>query len=230
MYRNIKLVLIIYASSIIVFGGIIPFYFVNCNKLSVSLDIIKTISILAGSILALSYFDPGGLWKKNKEKQYENVIQILQKCLGDKILFDLNLGNGRMVFFSFISKDNVKNSNIDAPLVDNFKLPLAFDNDNFQMRSEEFLKLRHNLWTPPEIAEILDFFHYTTGQKLTKSFKEVVFITFGYKTIIDRQDYLFYHDEEPITVGDLFVFYRTLIDACEKWLKDNSYSNKSLNI
>src|ERR1700754_4591597 len=94
-----KKILTLYLLTILV-GAIVPFLLPWEDKLKWSLDIVKTISILSASILALFYFDPYEIRKNNLAKQHENVIQILEKTFTQRILAETESSVPKLKVFS----------------------------------------------------------------------------------------------------------------------------------
>lgn len=219
--------------SIIILAGTIPFIIFKSNQFQTSLDIIRTISILATSIFALLYFDPFGIKKKKMEKHYDNVTKILETFIGQRLI--LNHEDKSLVGYSqfVIKRDLIFNENISY-LSDINDLKLIFELDNFINSQEELIKLKNHLWTPVEISKKLEFLEFRSATQIEKDFSSTHIKLYWNKMEPkkENEDKNFFSilNNKEYTLKEFVSNYKILILACEKWLEDNSFSKKGLNI
>ena len=222
--------------TILIVGTSIPFLFCIANRTSLILDIIKTTSILATSIFALVYFDPFGLNKKRKEKQYENVIKIIESLVGQRIIFNYETSDPKSMYSKgfhqfFISSKNIaeKKNSVNAKGNEFLKFPLLFDFNNFIESNKDLTSLKYNIWTPKEIVPYMDFLDCRmTAVSTTKhgSFTEVYFGN-QKKDFKPMSDII---NNNNLTAIELIDKYDLLLKSCVSWLTANSFSEKELNI
>lgn len=133
---------------IILIGAFAPFLFVKDYKFQTSLDIIRTLSILATSTFALIYFDPFSLKKKKIENQYENVTKILEAFIGQRIVVKYKLGKNMGFANFFIKREMIFSPNMISYLNEFNNEKIIFQLANLIESQVELIKLKNHLWSP----------------------------------------------------------------------------------
>ena len=229
MNSKLKKLIILYLS-IVIIGGSIPYFVIEKNPFPVSLDIIRTISILATSLIAIGYFDPFGIKKKKMEKHYENVTKILETFIGQRLILNHEVKT-LIGFRQFVLKKEFVNNDNNLYLEDIQDLKIIFELNNFISSQEDLIKLKNHLWTPVEISQKLDFLEFRSVTEIVRDITFPHIKLYWNKIEPNEEKYMFsVLNDKEYTLRDFITEYKKLILACEKWLGDNSFSKKGLNI
>lgn len=235
MKNDQKKIILIYCS-IISFGVAIPFIFCFKDPLHTSLDIIKTISIVATSFFALIYFDPFGLNKKRKERQYENVIKILEIIIGKRIIINVEDKNTKSLkgFYQFfITKKNIEKviNEKDNFLNEYLDKDISVDVHNFTEAQKTLIELKNNIWTPKEISNKITLFDVSSlggGKELSNQDIDIKLQWDGVKK--GEDNFVNFLNNKQVTLRKVIEQYTSIINCCETWLTKHSFSAEELNL
>lgn len=217
----------------IVIGFVIPFLFNWKENLKWSLDIIRTISIVSASILALFYFDPFGIRKANLEKQHDNVILILEKTFTQRILADVESSKPnapKMFAQHFMTIKNLKYIFKDNSKIEYLNYPVFINVENFVEQTMELTELKNSLFTPKSISEKMTFLEFSIATNTKKKHENYLILTWGGGKNKDFEKLYDMVNNKELTLKEILKNYEELINECLLWLETNSFSTKQLNI
>ena len=129
-----------------------------------------------------------------------------------------------------MKKEFVNNDN-NLYLEDIQDLKIIFELNNFISSQEDLIKLKNHLWTPVEISQKLDFLEFRSVTEIVRDITFPHIKLYWNKIEPNEEKYMFsVLNDKEYTLRDFITEYKKLILACEKWLGDNSFSKKGLNI